>query len=1669
MNDGQDYPRTMSTAIPAIAMPIESGLPPTQTDEEARARIATLDREAKGLGADPTAALLFHEVGLLWEHPLKHPRFAAVAYQAAYKLAPKFLANIRAARRLFAEVGNWQMVVTLLEAELNATQNKRGKAALLFEKGIVLEQRLSREADANTAWAQCLALEPEDITLLCQLEQLYSEKADHGSLVTTQKLIARVVNDDAAKAHYLTSAGLLLEDRVKDLTAAAACFREAFALDRQDSLLLAAMKRVAQREGTVDEELAALAAEADGQGVHAAPTFLQISKAYERLNRPQDALAALVAARRIAPQDPLVLSELARIFESQTRYEELANVLMSWVGAIGDESEMIAINLRLGSLFEDQLRRDADASARYQAILDKIPGHPTALANLGKLFHRSKNWAGLLGTYEAEASSIDEPKQKGIRLFKSAEVLEERLQKTDEAIARYNEVLKLNPGYLPAQKALVRLFEKLGKWVELVAMYEQDLLQTTDREQSIQTLNRIATIHEDRLTDLPRAIESCKRVLEVAADHLPTVRNLQRLYERAGLWEELIATNEREATLSGDTRHIVSLAHRNAEILEDQLNDRGRAVEAYERVLAHSPTYPPALKALGRLYAQDGKWGDLIKMYRAEAEIASTTEQAAQLMFKIGELHEHRLKNENDAIASYQEVMTLAPNYFPAVRALGRIYRSQGAWESLIEILRAEAANRSDPMERANAMFQAAAIWDDQLKSPGKAIEGYNEVLRLAPNHLTALQQLERLLTASDDTKDLIVLLDRQTQVGSPQVKISANLKLARIYLDRLNEPSRAAACCDIALGLDERNLAALKLLERIRAGDRTRRNELRARLAETMGDPKLSAAMKLAAIEQGQSTELPAQVVQQLKAAHAADPLDEALHLMLERALVKAGDHAGLVELYEARSAQVQEPTDAAQLKLRAADLYENKLNDAGRAAQAYEAALALMPNLVPAQTGLVRVFARMGNHERARAALEALAASAKDKATVTEALIQAGRLARDQAKDAQGAAAYFQRVLDTEPLHPEAGTALEDLLASRGGASDLAALHERRGNSWLAQRNNATAGQEYFAAAKVHLFQLKDKDRAAALLEKSLLAQPAHNEALELKGDLALEKQDYAEAAAAFAVRVQQGGEAKQLASIHLKLGALYHDQLNDGTRAASHLQTALMSEPDSVEALERLGSIHTVSKNWTAAADCLRRLLEVEKAPTQKAKVAVQLGRVYDEGFADNAQAAAFYKQALELVPGDATTLDRLIELYDKMGHLNELVVVLEEQARSAPDVKRAVALRLRIGELYARKLDNPQKAIATHRGVLELDPNNLASHIALADLFGRDPAATAMAVESHRALLRADPTRVDSLHALFKLWEGVHQLDKAFCAAGVLAFLKQATEAELAFYAELKLKLTNELNVKLPEGDLALLLHPAARNALADTLRAVGDQLTKVYPPQYESWGVDRKNDRLRNDHPVFKAVRGVAQVFGVDQFEVYQSKRGLVVLETTDPMGVFVGADVVRRFNVREQRFLIARAVLGLYGKTPALRRLSAGELADLFGNTVRIHQPQFEGLGRRSDEQTRQLRKAYSRKSLKALEEPAMAVAHTPGLDLNATIEALAFSADRAGLLLSGDVAAAITILLREDLPIGTPRPESAEAISAAVGQRRDVRELITFSLGDDFFRLRQKLGMSLG
>ncbi len=1639
--------------------------------EQVQELIGVLEREAKALGNDPSAARLHHEMGLLWEGPLKNPRNAAVCYQNAYRLAPKFVANLRAARRLFAEVGNWQMVAQLLDAEAAAVETEDERAALMLEKARVLEDRLGKADDALALLNQCRSRWPSYVAVLEALEAAIEARNDPAALKEIRVALAGNVQDPALAAQYLVAAARLCEGPLGQPSEAAELYRRAFHLRRDDLAVLAAVERSAERKGDLEELLASLSAQAERAGAAGAPIWYRISRVYERMNAPEKALEALSAGRKVAPHDPVILDELARTYEGAGRFQELAEVLQARIARLTDSHERVGLNLRLGALWETVLANEDAAIGCYRTVLEVAPANQVAVAGLGKLYAKKQSWQGLLEVLEIELGATDDARQKAGRLYKAAELLETRLSRTDDAIRRYHECLQLQPGYLPAQKALVRLFERLERWDDLIAQYEADLKQTQDRDQTLHLLSRIAGLQEERKKDLPAAVATLKRILDLVPDHLPTVRNLGRLCERAGMWEELIRTNDLEASLAGDSRQVISLFHTNAEIYEEQLKQKDQAIEAYKKLLLLSANYLPALKALGRLYAQSGRWEELVEMNRQEAEITPSPDQAAGLIFKSGELLEEKLSRTDDAIAAFQEVLTLSPSHFPALRALSRIYRAQKAWENLVEVLRAEAAARTDAAEKANTLFRVAALWEDELGRADLAIEAYQSVLSLVPDHGPAFRALERLFSSEGNWKELGALLERELTISTESDAKAAVLeKLAALSVDRFQDLPRAERHYEAVLELQPRHLGALKGLEALRLGDRAKRAEVRSRLAEAVQDNKAAASLQvLVAFDQER---LGLGTAQALGRAAELNPDDPRVIAEYVRALRRAEDWQGLFSWYERRLASQNLPAETRlSLNLRLAEVAEWHLGLETRALAAWRAALEQEATNLPALRGARRVLSRAAQHAEVYRLLMTEAAATRDPKGALDLFIEAGMLAEGTLRDGGLARAAYQAVLARDPLEQRASERLEQLLMQTGGAEEIAEMHLRRGQGREASRDAVAAAEEYVAAAKIYAEQLKVERKAFDALEQALKNVPTHPGALRLRGDMCLATNRWAEAAQAYFHRLEQGGDPSELALLHYRLGVMLQDHLGEPARASAHLQTAYAADPRNVDALERLGVIHLEAANWGGAADVYRRLLETTSDPAKLAKYLVAYAHIAEVGMGDANVAAASLKKALELVPGDAALLAKLAELYERLGNLPELALAFEQQAQlaAATDKPKAYQARLRAGEIYARQND-VQKALQNFRFAVDLAPDQVPARAALADLMTKTASMPAAAIEEHRALLRVDPFRLESYHTLFRLYATSRQLDRAMCAGHVLSFARAMTEAETASFTEARGRTPQETSEVLsPEEMDATLQHPAARHPLADVLRIIGDQLHKVYEPGLDDLGVT-KSDRLKSDNPLYKLAKSMCAVFGVEKLEVYQGKRGAqITLENTDPLSMVVGPDMVRRYQAREQRFLFARAAFHLRNKMPIAYRFDNTRLADLLGNAIRVVVPDFNRLGKPDADLTKRLRKAMSGKAIRALEQVAPELLSAKNLDISAWMQAAGWSADRAGLLLSGDIASALQVLLREDPALGGMRLDTTDQILTAMRKRRDMFELVAFVTSDDHYKLRSRLRLALG
>jgi cellulose synthase operon protein C len=1653
---------------------VAPGAPPEDArglDEPWDEVAAGYEREAKALGETPAAARLWYEAGLIHEERLGGLRQAALCFQTAFKLDPTHRPNVHAARRLFTEVGNWAMVAQLLQAEADATEDAEAKAALLFERAVLLQERLDRAAEGVALLARVESLIPGRLRILKYVESLAVRGRDHARLADTYVREAEAADVPNVKTALLCAAAGLFAERLGDTERARALYEQVLELDGRHPVALGALDILLAAAGDHPRRMAVLEAQARAAATpsDAAAVFVEAARlAEETMGRADEAVGLLEEARQVAPDDPTVLSELARRYDAAGTTEPLAEVLTRLAEITEDPRALAEIHLKLGALF-DHLDRSEDAVASYRKVLDAHPGEASALAALGKLYFRAGRWEDLIWTFEQEMASATDGKQRASRGFKIAEILEQRLERIDEAAQTLRKVLEESPGYLPALQALTRLYEGAGRWDDLVSLLENEVQATDDTEQQVTLLERIARVREERLGDPEGAAGIYERISGIATDHLPTVRNLARLYHRLERWPELIRILEQEADLVEDQRQVIALLHRVAELHEERLDDRDAAMAAHRKVLNLQPNYLPALKALGKLCDQTGQWQELIDMFRRELEVTRSQEHVVSLLLKMGEIYERRMGDPDKAVATYREVLDEQPDSLNALRALERLHASRGEWEAVVEIVRKQADILESPLEKALLLSRAAGIRASH-QDPEQAATLYRAALEQVPDHAPALRALTRIHAAAGRWQDLAELYDRilaKDPDGAGAAEIQRRLGL--LYLDRLEDEDRARACFEAVLDSNPDDTVALAALDRIHTaagahGDAVR---TRIRLADQAGETATAAALLQSAAltcehQPVEAVEAPWRRIYDL----ASDDAVAARRIELEAR--RAKDHQALLEVHRRQLESAKGDDLRLALAMRIGDLAFEHLGDPEGAEAAYRQALEIAPEHLPAIRGLKRVLASVERWDEVQTLLEREGETSKDPERSVALLFEAGVLREEHEKDLAAAESNYRKVLERAPTDRRAYDRLARLLEGQARHGELAEIHAWRAGVVQDPQEKAAA---WLASARIHADALQDPQAGLTAIEHALTAAPQLAGALELGADLAFTRHEWAKSADLYQRRVELGGEPATLTPFRMRLALLHHEHLDAPDRATAWLGDVLETDPAHVAALRRLADIQIQGTNWAGAVTALERLADAVDGPAEKVPVLLELADVHADHRQDPDAALASLEKARSLDPHHVTTIERLGALYEARQDWPKVVEAYAAfiDILPAEDRDRAFPLYVRIAELLGGPLGEATRAVQAYRSALELRPEELPVRVALADLLSSDAAFSAQAIEEHRAILARDPFRVASYHALYKLFEASRAHDKAFCVAAILHFLKSCTEEESYFYTEARPKAPASTEEVLSPEDLASLLrHPDDSGPLAEVFTVAGHQLGRVHPPDLERLQVG-KADRLtpKDGSPLRKMCDALAANLGGLEYELYRADRAAGALEAfaADPPVLVVGPEIIRRHPVKEQRFLLARVVSRMCLSTTLCAQIDVPTLAASLQATVQTVQPDYQGLGASVDaDLVKRCNKSMARRARKALEEPARRLAGGGSqVDLERFVAGVARTADRAGLALCCDLEAGLGVLAAEAGHRDTDDPRTALRGKVAI------EEALRFAVSDAFFRLRQRLKLGIG
>lgn len=1608
-----------------------------------QARLDAYRREADSLGEVADAAVLHLEMGRVLEERLERTEEAAEAYQAAFNLAPRSPAVLAAARRFFAAREAWSMVSGLIGYQVDATADERLQAGLLIEQGNLHESRLGEPEEALKSYLAALERWPDSTIALAALDRLdQSEGWPERRLdryvraleiapdrpqaydlhLEASELAAELGRSEAAIDHLLAATRLRPEDRrARDRLAYRA--REAKASERW---------------------LEALA-----NGGEDAETFRVLGRVSERLGRSEQAQSAIAEAITRAPNDPRALRDARHLLgreepETLRRLAEATNQPSAWVAlaaALEDAGDTEAA-LEAGAI---ALRADPELSSARQLV--------------GRQLASLERYDALDQLYLDEIAAESDAHERMVRWFKLSELRELKRDDLEGAASAAREALAIDRGYQPARERLERLLLRLDRVGDLLDLYEEEVGLTEDPQLQAFLLSRIGSLAEDRLGDLPRAKAAMVRLLELSPQSLGALRALARIAEKEGDFESWVRALEREAEATDDQAAVLALMHRRAWVLADRMSEADAARSVLEQVLTLNPSHLPSLRALGRLHAEAGRWDALVAMHRRELEVSDAPRRKLELWLRIGELADRRSEDAEAAVEAYEQVLALEPGHPAALDALDALYARLGRHEPRVEIRR-RALDGLEPSEaRSAALLELGEILELDLDRPDEAVPIYAEAVEAGRSE--AEPRLLTALAAAGDGAGLANALESAAlRTEDPEVRATRLAAAARGARTALDDAERARALLEAAEAIAPHVPAVVEERRRvaIESGETAEVARLETR-HPAESDPLTEAARWM---DLGLASEGP-EALGALERALQLAPGHPVVHRALERLHTEAErwDRLAEVLLLEA-SGEGVDPEHGALLRVRAAELYAERLGAPDRAEACYEAALEQSPRCLPALRGLRELA---GEGPRALELLRLEGEGASDPETAAELLVESGRLL-DQRGDEEGAVRCFTQVLDRDPSHLAAFNALEAILLRRDDMDGLATLLAQRAEAPVepAERARMLVG-----VGRIEAERRRDSDKAESAFRKALDADPESPAALARLWPLLVERSAWDDALDVLQRLVAVAPEPATARDAYRAMGMLYEEQRKDLVRAVQAYQAAVRADPSELESLHRLAGVYKGARDWASAANVMMRLAEVEPEASGRTRAMLSLAEIFLEGKGDETQAALAFRKAIEIDPRCTPAYEQLRTLYRAHGQWAELVEVLKAQVSALPPAARATAtgLHVEVASVLERQIGDDTGALAALRFAAEGTPDAPEVLEPLARLYAKREDTYPEAVQAHRRLLARDPFRFESYHELFRLFERLGQHDRAFVVAEILVYLQAQSPEEFIFFRENKGLVGQVADRALTEEEHGRwVVHPDEAGPLREAFELMAPEIGRAF----EAKAPQARSQRLnaRTGGALRTLIDELAPLLGVTALDAWlgDPESLSVSLEPDKPPAMVVGGRFARRLPPNDQRFRLGRALEMAKGAhflfdVASDREIEALLWAAVQSSSVDVKPPVDPAA---MDVGTRRL-KTLSSRSRRAVEDRVPQMLERT-IAVGRHRHAALFTANRAGLLASNDIEAAMRdIARRNDVQTGF---SDASGAVQTLGRIAEVRDLLAYAVSEAYLQARTRLGFSI-
>ena len=650
-----------------------------------------------------------------------------------------------------------------------------------FPRALVLYRRVveidPEENDALTGVAR-LALATDDVegavtALMARRERTNGEARNQLDLEIAEILLSRTTRLSEA----LASVGAVLESAPHDAKAVALGAR----LLRAPAVRTRAVEtfeRALELAEDADAKIAILnelITSADDTGETPDALFRwydEVASLHTEKGRRSEALEAVLRAASRLPTNHALwdrAESLSRDLETPGPVAELYESTLD--GSLSRE-DAVELGKRAVSFFEEWFD-DSNRSARVlERILETDPNEPWAFDRLKLLFDAEERWQDLFGLFDR--AIVAAPNDKRLELLEeAAQVAKDFASDPIKAIDYLEQIRTIRPNVARVDAALERLYERTGRFRELIALYSGQIPALGEREaQDIRA--RIARILVDELKDVTASLAMVEELI-LREGELGPRKDVDPILERI-----------LDATAHGS-----------------EARDEGKSSRPQSGKRAQ--TRQRAAAILKERYTIAQRESDLVRILEVELEAVKGTKDRARRHEQIAVLHE-TLGDAKDALDHVVQLVLLEPQVKEHRERLEDLAGRVDDFPRLVDVLVAVTERTDDDALRVELFLRAGLVTAERLKDADRAIELFSRVLS-SPNAaedvvLAACRATEPLLESAQRAPEHLDVLERQGGLEpDPDVRYRILAKGARLATE-LQETDRAIwmweSCRDI-------------------------------------------------------------------------------------------------------------------------------------------------------------------------------------------------------------------------------------------------------------------------------------------------------------------------------------------------------------------------------------------------------------------------------------------------------------------------------------------------------------------------------------------------------------------------------------------------------------------------------------------------------------------------------------------------------------------------------------------------------------------------------------------------------------------------------------------------------------------------------------------------------